>query len=49
MSVKLKVCADCGQKKMVGRSKTRCKSCRVADPDKFRDRPPFSRRKPSKP
>ncbi len=39
MGLKLKVCADCGQRKMIGRSKSRCKSCRKADPDKFLNRP----------
>ena len=39
MGVSLKVCADCGHKKMIGRSKSRCKSCRHADPSKFVNRP----------
>ena len=51
MGLKLKVCADCGVRKMIGRTKSRCKACRVADPTKFENRPRRSaskrgRRKP---
>lgn len=34
MGVQLKVCADCGRERMIGRSKRRCKECRKADPAK---------------
>lgn len=34
MGVQLKVCADCGRERMIGRSKRRCKECRKADPEK---------------
>jgi hypothetical protein len=39
MGIKFKFCANCRQKKMIGRSKSRCKSCRKANPDKFLNRP----------
>lgn len=42
MSVKIKRCADCGKIKRIGRSKSRCKSCRKADPKKFLNRPAYS-------
>jgi ribosomal protein L32 len=45
MAIKLKKCADCGKKKWIGRSKTRCKDCGRADPEKFRDRPQQTRSK----
>lgn len=45
MGLRLKVCAECGQKKMIGRSKRRCKSCRRADPHQLM--PPLPPRPPS--
>ncbi len=39
MGIRLKICADCGHRKMIGRSKSRCKTCRKATPDKFLNKP----------
>lgn len=39
MGLVLKTCADCGKLVKIGGSKSRCKSCRKADPAKFQNRP----------
>jgi len=36
MGVKLKVCWDCGQRKRMGKTKSRCRSCRKIAPHKVR-------------
>ena len=45
MGLRLKICADCGHRKMIGRSKRRCKACRRAGPQK---QIPMSPRKSNK-
>jgi hypothetical protein len=48
MGIKLKTCADCGQRKWIGRSKRRCKACRKTNPNKYVQIHPPKRKTPKK-
>lgn len=48
MGLRFKKCADCGHRKMIGRSKRRCKACRRADPHKVLPPRPKKPEKPKK-
>jgi hypothetical protein len=47
MGLRVKVCIDCGQRKMIGKSKRRYKDCRRADPYKYAASPPPRRSAPN--
>lgn len=57
MGLRLKICAGCGERKMLGRSKSRCKDCRAAGvpveharlPSKPPKRKPQKKKPPQRP